>query len=701
MLDIPKIYEDPILFRRRSGSPIFPFRKIKETMVVEDAGYVLLTEVPNKMDRVKVTGLNRNFYEVEEDGFLEENWFKVDYVNGWVWFHESLIGRSLNFEYSGTGVLLFPDSRVYHTTDKRFPTVKDKFGDVDRAILVQKSRVDELIRNVPQPREVIDMRVDYNGKIFKVAKDRIDAEQIKIEDAYFDAKGKKYGSLKERIDSLQLSTEDSFDDQNEVNTSIWASIDLIPGQIALETGKLERKLNGEVTKLTSRIDMVPEQINMRVQELKESVDGEFSESFSEINMLKNSMKLMVKSDNVITSIGLSKEGVRIQGEKIWLTGETRIDNAVIKSAHIDNLSADKIKTGILRSQNGNTSWNLNTGVLTMGNADITLGGNAIVKFTDENNRIMYSREDFQTGDIHHSGLGVGKNHNERFPFAFMGTSKDKILNAGNSNTFTGFISNTAARVEADNYGNSVVGTLFQIREKSFYHREGFRFELYDKVKVFRPTYTSLNDYDMGTSSAMFRNVYANVIRHNGQVEFRDSRNGRNAGWVAQTHYAGDGTSITFRGLNGNKYNYALGGSKRAIDRIRSIFLKNKPNVSSDRRLKENIKELDLGLDFVLDLKPTSFKFKETESDPEVNKHEFGFIAQEVRDTLTKNDVDLEDYSMLSQDGDGYYALEHEQFIAPIVNSIKELHEEIQEVRAENLQLRCELDRINNGEEGDN
>jgi len=692
MLDIPKIYEDGIIFRRRQGTPIFPFRKIKETMVVEDAGYVLLTEVPNKMDRVKVTGLNKNFFEVEEDGFLEENWFKVDYVNGWVWFHESLIGRSLNFEYTGTGVFLFPDSRVYHTSDKRFPTVKDKFDDVDRAVLVQKSRVDELIRNVPQPREVIDMRIDHNGKIFKVAKDRIDSEQQKIEEAYFDARGKKYDSLKLRIDSLQLATEESFDDQREQNTKLWASIDVIPGQIAMETGRLEEKMNGEIRKITSSINMVPEQINLKVEELRQDVNNVTQRLASEIDITKDSIDLKVSSDEVLSSINLSKEGVRIAGDKIWLTGETKIENAIIESAHIKSLSASKIRTGILRSENDNTTWNLNTGDFSMKDSHMTLGGRGRVTFTSEYNRIMYSREDFQTGNLYHSGFGVGKNHNERFPFAFMGASRGDILNAGSENTFTGFISNTDARVEADNIGNSVVGDLFQIREQSFYFRQGFRFELYDKVKVFRPIYTNLQDYDIGTPSAMFRNIYARAMRHNGKLELRDSRSGKDGGWLVQTHYAGDGSSITLRGLNGNKYNYAL-GAKQAGNRITRIYLKNKPNVSSDARLKTDIKNLDLGLDFIKSLEPTHFRFKKTEADLETNKMEYGFIAQQVRDALIENGVDLEDNSILSQDDDGMYALEHEQFIAPMVNSIKEISVLLDSVVKENSFLKSELESI--------
>src|SRR5699024_3683401 len=36
-------------------------------------------------------------------------------------------------------------------------------------------------------------------------------------------------------------------------------------------------------------------------------------------------------------------------KKLWLDGETRIDNAFIKSAHIDSLSADKISAGVINA----------------------------------------------------------------------------------------------------------------------------------------------------------------------------------------------------------------------------------------------------------------------------------------------------------------------------------------------------------------
>lgn len=347
MIDVPSIYNDPIISRKRLGTPIQPYVKIKESITV-DKHRAILTEIPNKYERVKVTGRGVEWHE-SKDRELKENTFWVDYNNGVVYFHESVNNITLTFEYLGEGVFLFPDSRVYHTGDKKFPTIKDKISDIDRAILVERHRIDEQILSHPQPSEVVDMRIDYNGKIYRVAKDRIDAEQRKIEEAYVDAKGVKYNSLKERIDSLQLATESQFDDIGNEITSIWSEVNLIPGKIELEVGRLEKDLDEYVQLLQSQIDLVPEQIQLKVQELKEYVDGELDYSYSLINMLSDQIELKVDKNGVVSAINLSPEGVRISGNKVWITGETRIDNAVIKSAHIDSISADKITAGTINA----------------------------------------------------------------------------------------------------------------------------------------------------------------------------------------------------------------------------------------------------------------------------------------------------------------------------------------------------------------
>src|SRR5699024_2878220 len=113
------------------------------------------------------------------------------------------------------------------------------------------------------------------------------------------------------------------------------------GRITLEVGKLEQNVDEYIQLLQSQIDMTPEQIQLKVSELKEYVDGELFESYSKIDLLSDRIEMKVNVDGVVSSVNLSKEGVRISGNKLWLDGETRIENAIIKSAHIDSINASK------------------------------------------------------------------------------------------------------------------------------------------------------------------------------------------------------------------------------------------------------------------------------------------------------------------------------------------------------------------------
>ncbi|PKR82601.1 right-handed parallel beta-helix repeat-containing protein [Heyndrickxia camelliae] len=194
------IYNDPILSKRRKGTVRDPFIPISETLFVVN-GKVVLTEIPNRFNKVIVTGSKFPLYEIE-DGELDDYTYKVDYPNGVVFFNSNFNNTSLTFTYLGEGAYFFPSSRIWINQDKNgsIEVLNDKFDDIDTRILEQKARVDEQIRSVPQPNEVVDIRIDHNGKVYSVAKDRIDAEQIKIENAYIAKDGTVYDSLKDRFD---------------------------------------------------------------------------------------------------------------------------------------------------------------------------------------------------------------------------------------------------------------------------------------------------------------------------------------------------------------------------------------------------------------------------------------------------------------------------------------------------------------------
>ena len=89
---------------------------------------------------------------------------------------------------------------------------------------------------------------------------------------------------------------------------------------------------------------------------------------------------------------------------------------------------------------------------------------------------------------------------------------------------------------------------------------------------------------------------------------------------------------------------------------------------SDERAKEDIQDLDLGLDFVMSLRPVSFQLIKGNG-----RTDMGFIAQDIETLLGDG------YNVLGigQDKDRTLSLRYTDFIAPMVKAIQQQQAEIQ------------------------
>jgi len=124
--------------------------------------------------------------------------------------------------------------------------------------------------------------------------------------------------------------------------------------------------------------------------------------------------------------------------------------------------------------------------------------------------------------------------------------------------------------------------------------------------------------------------------------------------------------------------------------------------ASDIRMKENILPIDLGLDFIDQLNPVSFKWKDrieiiermsgpigrtSDMDPiEVNlefqRTHFGMISQEVK-TLTDNlGIDSNDFAPYIYDEENdQYGLRYIEFVPILIKAVQELKVEIDLLKA--------------------
>ncbi|WP_166964001.1 tail fiber domain-containing protein [Yeosuana marina] len=102
-------------------------------------------------------------------------------------------------------------------------------------------------------------------------------------------------------------------------------------------------------------------------------------------------------------------------------------------------------------------------------------------------------------------------------------------------------------------------------------------------------------------------------------------------------------------------------------------------ITSDKRLKDNIKESALGLNFINALNPVSY----TRRNDENKKVEYGFIAQEVEEVLKKNNVS--NSGIITVDDQKMYSMRYNDIIAPLVKAIQE-----QQVLIDTLTKRIEV-----------
>jgi hypothetical protein len=95
--------------------------------------------------------------------------------------------------------------------------------------------------------------------------------------------------------------------------------------------------------------------------------------------------------------------------------------------------------------------------------------------------------------------------------------------------------------------------------------------------------------------------------------------------------------------------------------------------TSDLNKKTNIIPCDLGIDFLDTLRPVSFTYK---NNP--NKTFYGFVAQEVKDALEKEDKIPEQYGLWNEEQHTQY-LSLQELISPLVKSLQEVNLRLRQV----------------------
>ena len=122
---------------------------------------------------------------------------------------------------------------------------------------------------------------------------------------------------------------------------------------------------------------------------------------------------------------------------------------------------------------------------------------------------------------------------------------------------------------------------------------------------------------------------------------------------------------------------------------------------SDIRLKEDIQNEEVGLDFINDLRPVTFRWKKEKDIPSDmkaykegseeramnGKYNHGFIAQEVKEAINNHNL-KEGFDMWSEDDtDGRQRVAPAALISVMVKAVQELSTQVDELKSELIALK--------------
>ena len=143
--------------------------------------------------------------------------------------------------------------------------------------------------------------------------------------------------------------------------------------------------------------------------------------------------------------------------------------------------------------------------------------------------------------------------------------------------------------------------------------------------------------------------------------------------------------------------FDLGESSFRFD---DVYASNGTIQTSDERMKDNIKESSLGLDFINKLNPVEYKWKDYDytkpASPEGDRKEeiikrtykrthYGLIAQEVEKVLTDSGLTTKDFAPIIYDEDAdRYGMRYTEMIGILIKGIQDLSEEIEDLKKKNV-----------------
>lgn len=430
-------------------------------------------------------------------------------------------------------------------------------------------------------------------------------------------------------------------------------------QLSQTVGGLTTIVHGH-NGLQSRVTQLADQLSSKVSSDNFSTHlSQYSDTiWAAVRSRVPSSSGKMTGSEIISAIRLDTSGVKISGSKVQITGETSIDDAVIKSGHIHSLNADKITTGTLNAAR--------VRVINLDANNITGNKTKFVQSTwnNINDRVQITSAGIEminsgawrktiytaTGLEMFRGRGAGDNA------GVIGYFKGSDYHANDEEYFMdGFGDHHTLGIGA--YGQIALGTGDDTSIRKFEPKMVIN-QKYDGIQTNKIAALK-TEAGFTISAGTARGEWASIIG--------GSLNGRNRLTFAQ--------SIATLEANDKLDFYASAGARVMRLTYKSVDINGSIKYSSDARLKTNIqKSKQNSLSQIMNIEYANFDWKDG------SKNQFGFIAQQVQESASE---------LITTDSEDYLRYDETRYVHTIGHALQQSHEQLLE-RIENLEEENEL-----------
>lgn len=430
-------------------------------------------------------------------------------------------------------------------------------------------------------------------------------------------------------------------------------------QLSQTVGGLTTTVHGH-NGLQSRVTQLADQLSTKVSSDDFSTHlSQYSDTiWAAVRSRVPSSSGKMTGKEIISAIRLDRSGVKISGSKIQITGDTYIDNGVIKNGHIQSLNADKITTGTLNAAR--------VRVINLDANNIT--GNK-TNFVQSNWNNINDRVQITSAGIEMINSGAWR----KTIYTATGLEMFRGRGAGDNSGVIGYFKGSDEYANDDEYYMEGFGDHHTIGIGA-YGQIALGTSDKPKIRKFNPHMVisygfegiQTNKIAALKTQAGFR-LEAGTARGEWASILGGSLDGRNRLTFAQ--------SIATLEAKDKLDFYASSGARVMRLTYKSVDINGSIKYSSDERLKTNIQKSNQNsLSQIMNIEYANFDWKDG------SKNQFGFIAQQVQQSASE---------LITTDSEDYLRYDETRYVHTIGHALQQSHEQLLE-RIENLEEENEL-----------